>query len=124
MSLRAVVRVAVAEPAPRDRLAPPTVCRRCDKCSLSGEGTIDGRARRWLAAAPSSGHSGRQIQAAESRRDDASLSVLQEQQQEEALQASGDDPPRKKVHNWQDASCAKADECRCGGIRGEEIARG
>ena len=99
-------------------LRPLFTCRRCDKCSLSGEGTIDGRARRWLAAAPSAGHSGRQIQAAETGRDEASLSVLQEQQQQEALQASGDDPPRKKVHNWQDASCAKADECRCGGKPG------
>ncbi|PRW44625.1 pectin lyase [Chlorella sorokiniana] len=85
---------------------------KCDKCSLSGNGTIDGRARRWLAAAPSDGHSGRQIQAVEEQ--PASLSVLQEQQQgqEAVLQASGDDPPRKKVHNWQDASCPNPDECR------------
>ena len=91
--------------------APP--CR-CDKCSLSGEGTIDGHARRWLATAPTDGRSGRQIQAADALQDQAMLSVLQEQGQEEALQASGDDPPRKAVRNWRDSSCPNPDECRCG----------
>ncbi|KAI7845668.1 hypothetical protein COHA_000782 [Chlorella ohadii] len=85
---------------------------KCDKCSLSGEGAIDGRARHWLAAAPSEGNSGRQIQAAKALEGQASLSVLQGEGQREALQASGDDPPRKKVHNWQDASCPNSDECR------------
>ncbi len=95
-------------------LRPPLIYRRCDKCSLSGEGAIDGRARHWLAAAPSEGNSGRQIQAAKALEGQASLSVLQGEGQREALQASGDDPPRKKVHNWQDASCPNSDECRCG----------
>ena len=102
----------ICRPPDRPPTYPPDPRRRCDKCSLSGEGTIDGRARHWVLAsrAGAGGRAGRQVQAAELLRGEASLSVLGEEAA--AVGVSGEDSPRKTVRNWQDPSCPKPEECR------------
>lgn len=89
--------------------------RNCSGCSLSGGGVLDGGAQAWVVQARAP---------APAARSWASGTGAAEQRQEEQrqqrrgpgawAQARPDaDAPRKVVRNWRDASCAKADECRC-----------
>ena len=69
--------------------------RNCSGCSLSGGGTVDGRARLWVLP-----------QRQQEEREDRQLQQLQQRQRPVLL-------PRKAVRNWADPSCPKPEECRC-----------
>ena len=74
----------------------------CSGCSLSGGGTVDGRARLWVL--PQQEQHGQLLEGV----------GRQLQHVEEHLPSQG--PvllPRKAVSNWADPSCPKPEECRC-----------
>lgn len=107
---------------------------RCSKCSLSGDGTIDGAARKWvLGGAPNATVDAAEDAAAAtsagfaaSEGSTGTRALLATQHEQPALSlvqeaAEGGepgglderDPPTKAVRNWDDPSCTDPRQCRC-----------
>lgn len=74
----------------------------CSKCSLSGGGTIDGGARKWVLPKQPGGSEGRRLR--ELAVGPASLNAAEE--------ARPEDQRPKAVHNWDDPSCSDPTQCR------------
>ncbi|KAL4451432.1 hypothetical protein ABPG77_009504 [Micractinium sp. CCAP 211/92] len=102
---------------------------RCSKCSVTGDGSVDGNARKWVLGlaphananatdAPEAGSAAdedfygrRRLLAGQPEQPGLSLD-LEEVQDGESTGLGERDPPTKAVRNWDDPSCTDPQRCR------------